>query len=110
MDVREKLVELLGSVQQMGVIYRENQMDERYPTIEQIRNTEVAARLIANGVTVQERIVDAVEVVRCRDCKHRGTDYCIFHIKGEPADEELLRKLDNDFCSYGERKDGDRNG
>ena len=25
-------------------------------------------------------------------------------------DEELLLKLDNDFCSYGERKDGDRNG
>ena len=49
--------------------------------------------------------VDAVEVVRCRDCKHRGTDDCIFHIKGEPADEELLRKLDNDFCSYGERID-----
>ena len=54
--------------------------------------------------------VDAVEVVRCRDCKHRGTDDCIFHIKGEPADEELLRKLDNDFCSYGERKDDDGNG
>ena len=50
--------------------------------------------------------VDAVEVVRCRECKHRGTDYCIFHIKGEPADEELLLKLDNDFCSYGERKEG----
>ena len=54
MDVKEKLVELLGRVQQMGVIYRENQMDERYPTIEQIRNTEVAACLIANGVTVQD--------------------------------------------------------
>lgn len=54
--------------------------------------------------------VDAVEVVRCRDCKHRGTDYCIFHIKGEPADEDLLLKLDNDFCSYGERKEGDGNG
>ena len=54
--------------------------------------------------------VDAVEVVRCRDCKHRGTDYCIFHIKGEPADEELLRKLDNDFCSYGEREEGADNG
>jgi hypothetical protein len=47
------------------------------------------------------------EVVRCKDCKHRGTDYCIFHIKGEPADEELLRKLDNDFCSYGERREGE---
>ena len=56
MNVKEKLVELLGRVQQMGVIYKENQMDETYPTIEQIRNTEVAARLIANGVTVQEWI------------------------------------------------------
>ena len=54
--------------------------------------------------------VDAVPVVRCRDCKHRGTDDCIFHIKGEPADEELLLKLDNDFCSYGERKEGADNG
>ena len=50
--------------------------------------------------------VDSVPVVRCRECKYRGTDDCIFHIKGEPADEELLLKLDNDFCSYGERKEG----
>ena len=50
--------------------------------------------------------VNAVPVVKCRECKHRGTDDCIFHIKGEPADEELLLKLDNDFCSYGERKEG----
>ena len=50
--------------------------------------------------------IDAVPVVRCRECKHRGTDDCIFHIKGEPADEELLLKLNNDFCSYGERKEG----
>ena len=54
--------------------------------------------------------VDVIQVVRCRECKHRGTDDCIFHIKGEPADEELLLKLDNDFCSYGERKEGTNNG
>ena len=52
----------------------------------------------------KQSTVDAVAVVRCRECKYRGTDDCIFHIKGEPADEELLLKLDNDFCSYGERK------
>ena len=62
------------------------------------------------SVLEETTTVDAVEVVRCRDCKHRGTDYCIFHIKGEPADEELLRKLDNDFCSYGERKDDGSDG
>ena len=54
--------------------------------------------------------VEVIQVVRCRECKHRGTDDCIFHIKGKPADEELLRKLDNDFCSYGERKEGANNG
>ena len=52
---------------------------------------------------------DVAEVVRCRECKYRGTDDCIFHIKGESADEELLLKLDNDFCSYGERKEGSDN-
>ena len=62
------------------------------------------------SVLEETTTVDAVEVVRCKDCKHRGTDYCIFHIKGEPADEELLRKLDNDFCSYGERKDDGSDG
>ena len=73
----EKLVELLGRVQQMGVIYKENQMDERYPTIEQIRNTEVAARLIANGVTVQEWVSvedelpeDQEEVLVCTRSKN----------------------------------------
>ena len=54
--------------------------------------------------------VDVIQVVRCRECKHRGTDDCIFHIKGEPADEELLKKLDNDFCSYGDSKENTNNG
>ena len=44
------------------------------------------------------------EVVRCKDCKYR-----------DPEDERcdhgavnfLLRRMDNDFCSYGERKGGD---
>ena len=71
---------------------------------------------VREKVTNRKRLIDAnrameiVRVVRCRECKHRGTDDCIFHIKGEPADEELLLKLDNDFCSYGERKDSDGNG
>ena len=62
-------------------------------------------KLVEAGYT-NRQAADVVEVVRCRECKHRGTDDCIFHIKGEPADEELLLKLDNDFCSYGERKEG----
>ena len=45
--------------------------------------------------------VDAVEVVRCKDCKHReklGGDWCC-----NMFDDCSVE--DNDFCSCGERKD-----
>ena len=85
----------------------------KFPTIEEFAKQAVDIVLDEfeyNGKTIREWIElilngNLTEVVRCKDCKHRGTDYCIFHIKGEPADEELLRKLDNDFCSYGERRE-----
>ena len=42
--------------------------------------------------------VDAVEVVRCRDCKHRYSDsWC-----------EYVDDNDNFYCAKGERKDGDK--
>ena len=46
---------------------------------------------------------DVVEVVRCKDCEHGqsynmfGSRYCLKH------NDVAVR--DNDFCSYGERKD-----
>ena len=51
--------------------------------------------------------VDAVEVVRCRECKHRDPEnYHCDHPMGTAA--PLKRKPD-DFCSYGERKEGANN-
>ena len=61
--------------------------------------------------------VDAVEVVRCKDCKY----YCQDEIYGEMCrhpelDFEIecydhwINTKPDDFCSYGERKDGDGNG
>ena len=58
-----------------------------------------------------QRTLDAVEVVRCKDCKHYGCEltnyigrtqqFCNLH-KG-------LVVVDRDsFCSYGERKDNER--
>lgn len=68
-----------------------------------------------SGVKVLEWIeqaptVDAVKVVRCRDCKHAwihpcGYVYC--HRDGRNA-YEMTFNLDS-FCSYGERKEGDDN-
>ena len=48
--------------------------------------------------------VDAVPVVRCRECKHCDPEnYHCDHPMGTAA--PLKRKPD-DFCSYGERKEG----
>ena len=40
--------------------------------------------------------IDAIEVVRCKDCKHWRTSYCVIH--GDSWEE-------TDYCSDGERKD-----
>lgn len=47
---------------------------------------------------------DVVEVVRCKDCKHYKTMFCKMDIWHK--DITLYRADENDFCSYGERKDG----
>ena len=72
------------------------QMDERTK----------AKHMIADAPTV-----DAVPVVRCRDCKYWKTvegvnlskrvKFCTYHIGHQYA------RHDEDFCSRGERKDGD---
>ena len=56
------------------------------------------ADMVSNAPTV-----DAVEVVRCKDCKHLYDaldDYCCMSHRG------LIRICEDSFCSYGERKDG----
>ena len=55
----------------------------------------------------EQPTVDAVPVVRCKDCKwlyDEMDDYCCRSHRG------LVRICENSFCSYGERKDGDGNG
>ena len=47
--------------------------------------------------------VDAVEIIRCKDCKH-------YEEINQPYPQLFCRKhsidtLDDDYCSYGERKD-----
>ena len=52
--------------------------------------------------------VDAVEVVRCRDCKHREESPWFDGYRCGNPDEGMASGVvlrDNDFCSYGERKD-----
>ena len=52
--------------------------------------------------------VDAVPVVRCLECKHCDPEnYHCDHPMGTAAP---LRRKPDDFCSYGERKEGADNG
>lgn len=61
----------------------------------------VTVRDIDNAPTV-----DAVEVIRCKDCKFykdspMGGKGCHTHFNGRT---EFIPKNDNDFCSYGRKK------
>ena len=52
--------------------------------------------------------VDAVPVVRCRDCKHwhKDTVFCGYMSYGEAS--ERVNWYADDFCSYGERMGGEK--
>ena len=57
----------------------------------------LGAKLITDAPTI-----DAVEVVRCKDC--RFYDPFDYHRKYD-CSRGLLGVMGNDYCSYGERKD-----
>lgn len=49
--------------------------------------------------------VDAVEVVRCKDCKHYDLGVCLkIYSNGNAHPEAWQPRRPEDFCSYGERK------
>ena len=46
--------------------------------------------------------IDAVEVVRCKDCKHYSSEMCWNYQWWN--DDHTTWVNDDDFCSYGERR------
>lgn len=61
----------------------------------------------------EQPTIDAVPVVRCKDCKHHrpGTAFTFIrngqHLRYCSCEKWGRCVLDDDFCSYGERKEGD---
>ena len=54
-----------------------------------------------DDIVDQQPTVDAVEVVRCKDCKHRKKNtFCLHNMRYED---------DNGFCSYGDRGKYEKN-
>lgn len=52
--------------------------------------------------------VDAEVVVRCKDCKHYDMGVCLkIYSDGNVHAAAWQKRKPDDFCSYGERKDGD---
>ena len=47
---------------------------------------------------------DVAEVVRCENCIRRGTEDCAMFYRCE-CGEQHTWETDNDFCSWGERRD-----
>lgn len=51
--------------------------------------------------------IDAVPVVRCKDCKHYDLGVCLrIYSEGNAYVDAWQPRKPEDFCSYGERKDG----
>lgn len=84
---------------------------------EQALNKEAALILrkmpyitIADSVDRMIKIVqevptaDVAPVVRCKDCRWRGSEECAMFYRCE-CGEQHTWEMDDDFCSYGERID-----
>ena len=55
--------------------------------------------------------VDAVPVVRCRKCIHYEMGVCLkIYDDGAASSYAWQKRKPDDFCSYGERKEGADNG
>lgn len=48
---------------------------------------------------IEAPTADVVEVVRCKDCAHKGAAFCM------AGDFPLTKENENCYCSYGERRE-----
>ena len=114
MDVREKTTSKKRLIDADALL---NEFLKRYTERERNRNLVFAACEIKQDfadMISDFQTVDAVEVVRCQECKHhyweqepchgKSVHYCnLHHMSGVQVSKEF-------FCYYGERKEGADNG
>lgn len=61
----------------------------------------VVRRAILDAPTLDAPTLDMAPVVRCRDCKYNRSERKCLH-----PDSIMLTPGDDDFCSYGQRMEG----
>ena len=111
MDVREKLANerrLIDADALMDVI---RQHEYRLATKQGSIDYGMFTLGIQQAVD-EQKTIDAVEVVRCRDCQHwkpsgskAGNSFSNMEYIGGCEFTNYYRR-ESDFCSYGERKEG----
>ena len=71
-----------------------------------VLNAEIMSNIMSRvkALTAPNPFADVVEVVRCKDCKHHNGVTCEFW-SADPYEQSPA--LPDDYCSYGERKDGE---
>lgn len=61
----------------------------------------------ALAMLIEEPSADVAPVVRCKDCKHYDMGVCLkIYSDGNAHPEAWQKRKPEDFCAYGERKDG----
>ena len=86
------------------------QVVSKYATHAECIKAREGARVALNMLEVAPT-VDAVEVVRCKDCKHNGTWQCHMEYDEYYPEADIHHEMhgDDDFCSYGVKEDGESN-
>ena len=100
---REEAIRLIGWLK--CTTNREDDLEAIDMAIEALSSAEVQAKCIAeikvDAEDIYTRITglvaDKVDVVRCKDCRHRDLFSCPL------ADNDFQK--DEDFCSWGERRE-----
>lgn len=82
----------------------------KLPIVEEDKQISLIGAVADAVVMISEcQPVDAVEVVRCKDCKYYDNPICGVHSE-YPCDQYntgyTVHTEPDDFCSYGERKEG----
>lgn len=71
--------------------------------------TEQQGHLMADDI-LSAPTIDAVPVVRCKDCEHWNEDALACDTLPWVNSSEHANWYADDFCSYGERKEGEQDG
>lgn len=77
----------------------------RYIGADKMISDTKAMKQIAEGIAIEgiikyleeNSLIDVIEIVRCKDCKLKGTEACPSTLYNDGELESLLG--DNDFCS-----------